>query len=159
VLALASAGWLSAAVCAVAAGWHVRKLARHAPPAAEAVRAELARAGSEREREMLRADLLERRAEAERALSLATLLPRSLARVALASGTALALTSFARELPFAGPEVVAGAAGGFVGGVMGMMVCVAFGRQAKSMANEMRQHWKRVASVVVGQWTPGKSSG
>jgi hypothetical protein len=159
VLAFSSAGWLSAAVCAFAAGWHVRRLARHAPPPVEAVRKELARAGSDAEREMFRADLHERHAEALRALSLATLLPRSLARIALATGTALALTSLAKELPFAGPEVVAGAAVGFIGGFVGMMACTGFGRQAKSLAAEMRQHWKQVARVADGQWTPGKASG
>ena len=159
VLALSSAGWVSAALCAAAAGWHVRRLARHAPPPLETVRAELARSGSDAERALFRTELHERRAEAERALSLATLLPRSLARVALASGTALALTGLARELPFAGPELIGAAAVGFVGGFVGMIACAAFGRQARSLALEMRQHWKQVMRIADGQWTPGKASG
>lgn len=159
VVAFSAAGWVSAALCAAVAGWHVRRLARHAPPELDAVRAELERAGSERERDVFRFELHERRAEAERALSLAALLPRSLARIALASGTALALTSLAKELPFAGPALVAGATVGFVGGFAGMVACAAFGRQAKSLATEMRQHWKQVSRVADRQWTPGKASG
>lgn len=159
VLAFSSAGWVSSALCVVAAGLHVRRLARHAPPALAAVQAELAQARSDAERAILRAELHERRTEAERALSLATLLPRSLARIALASGTALALTSLAREIPSAGPELIAGATIGFIGGFAGMLVCAAFGRQARSRASEMRQHWKRVARVADGQWTPALGSG
>ena len=159
VLALASAGWVGAALCAVAAGFHVRRLARHAAPPLEAVQADFARAESLSERELFRAELRERHAEAERALSLATLLPRSLARVALASGTALALTGLAKQIPLVRPELVASAAVGFVGGFAGMVVCAAFGRQARSLATEMRHHWKKVARVADGQWTPGKASG
>jgi hypothetical protein len=158
-LASASGGWLSAVLCALASGWHVRRLQRHAPPALESVRAELARAPSETEKETFRAELRARKAEAERALSLATLLPRSLARVALASGTALALTSLAKQIPAGGAGSVAPAAFGFVGGIAGMVACTAFGRQAKSLASQMRQHWKDTARAADGQWTRGKASG
>jgi hypothetical protein len=159
VLAFSAAGWVSAAICVGAAGWHVRRLRRHAPPSLETVAGELARSGSETEREAIRAELRERRADAERALSLATLVPRSLARIALASGTALALTSLAKQIPFAGPALVGAAGIGFIGGFAGLLGCTAFGRQAKSLATEMRQHWKKVGRVADGQWTGGKASG
>jgi hypothetical protein len=107
----------------------------------------------------LRAELRDAQREAERALSLATLLPRSLARVALATGTALSLTTLARGLPLAGPELVIGAAGGFVGGFVGMIGCTAFGRQARTLATELRQSWKRVRDGVDREWTPEKASG
>jgi len=152
-------GWLSASACVAASAWHVQRLGRRAPPAADDVRARLGRAGSPAERELLRAELHEDHREAERALSLATLLPRSLARVALATGTALSLTTLARGLPLAGPELVLGAAGGFVGGFVGMIGCTAFGRQAKSVAAELRQGWKRVLEVAEREWTREKASG
>lgn len=100
------------------------------------------------DRLLFRAELDEERREAERALSLAVLLPRTLARISLATGTAAGLTTLARGLPLAGPELVAGAVGGFAGGFVGMMMCAAFGRQAKSLADQLRQGWKRVAEAV-----------
>jgi hypothetical protein len=155
----AAGGWLSAIACVAAAAWHVRRLARRAPPAIEEVRARLGQAGSLADRELVRAELREDQREAERALSLAVLLPRSLARVALATGTALSLTILARGLPLAGPELVLGAGVGFLGGFVGMMGCTAFGRQAKSVAFELRQSWKRVDGLVEQEWTREKASG
>ena len=114
---------------------------------------------SETERELLRAELGEERRTAERALSLAVLLPRSLARVSLATGTAFSLTTLARGLPHVGPALIAGAAGGFVGGLLGMMVCSAFGRQARSVAGELRQRWKHLLVAVEREWTRAKASG
>ncbi|HEX5101728.1 MAG TPA: hypothetical protein VFV94_19585 [Polyangiaceae bacterium] len=158
-LGFAVGGWLSAGACVVASAWHVRRLARRAPPVVDEVRARLRQAGSPAERDLYRMELREDQREAERALSLATLLPRSLARVALATGTALSLTTLARGLPLAGPELVAGAAGGFVGGFVGMLGCAAFGRQARSVAVELRQRWKRVHELVEREWTREKASG
>jgi hypothetical protein len=159
VLTFSAGGWLSAGVCTLASARHVRRLLRYAPPSVDEVRARLASAGSESERGSLVLDLREQRAEAERALSLATLLPRTMARVALASGTALALTSLAHGLPTAGPALTAGAAVGFAGGFLGMVSCSEFGRQAKGRAGEMRQNWKRAAETAEREWTRGKASG
>jgi hypothetical protein len=158
VLAFSAASWVSAVSCSVASAWHVRRLTRHDPPSLDEVRVRLAKASSEGEAQSVKSELREERTEAERALSLATLVPRSLARVALASGTALALTSMASGLGQSGPLLVAGAAAGFAGGFVGMIACTAFGRQAKGRATEMRRHWKR-ASEAAEQWTPGKASG
>jgi hypothetical protein len=142
-LGFAAAGWLGAVACTLVSAWHVRRLARHAPPTLDEVRARMAGLASEAERAHFRIELDEDRREAERALSLAVLLPRSLARVSLATGTAFSLTTLARGLPLAGPALVAGAMGGFAGGLIGMMACAAFGRQARSVAAELRQSWKR----------------
>ena len=158
-LGFAVGGWLSAGACVAASAWHVRRLARRAPPAVDEVRARLGGTASPADRELYRAELREDRREAEGALSLATLLPRSLARVALAMGTALSLTTLARGLPLAGPELIAGAAGAFVGGFVGMIGCTAFGRQARSVAAELRQSWKRVLDFVEREWTREKASG
>lgn len=158
-LGFAAAGWLGAVACALASGWHVRRLARHAPPTLEEVLARRAELVSETERELLRTELGEERRGAERALSLSVLLPRSLARVSLATGTAFSLTTLARGLPLAGPGLIAGALGGFVGGLFGMMACAAFGRQARSLAAELRQDWKRLLVAVEQEWTRAKASG
>jgi hypothetical protein len=158
-LGFAVGGWLSATACVAASAWHVSRLGRRAPPLVEEVRARLAGAASAAERELFRAELREDQRAAERALSLATLLPRSLARVALAMGTALSLTTLARGLPLAGPELVLGAAGGFVGGFAGMLGCTLFGRQARSLATELRRSWKRVLEFAEREWTREKASG
>jgi hypothetical protein len=155
----AAAGWLAALACALASAWHVRKLAGHAPPTLEQVGARLAGLASETEREHFLTELGERRREAERSLSLAVLLPRSLARVSLATGTAFSLTMLARGLPLAGPALIAGAMGGFAGGLIGMTACAAFGRQARSVAAELRLRWKQVLGVVEREWTRAKGSG
>lgn len=158
-LGFAAAGWLGAAACAVASAWHVRRLARYAPPSVEVVLTRGAGLASETDRQLLRAELGEEQREAERALSLAVLLPRSLARVSLATGTAFSLTTLARGLPLAGPALIAGAVGGFLGGLVGMTACAAFGRQAKAVAGELRQRWKRLPLAMEREWTRAKASG
>jgi len=158
-LGFAAAGWLGALACTVASAWHVRRLARHAPPSLDEVRARSLTLATDADRQLFRAELGEEQREAERALSLAVLLPRSLARISLATGTAAGLTTLARGLPLAGPELVAGAVGGFAGGFVGMMVCATFGRQAKSLASALRQRWKRVVEAVDREWTRAKASG
>nr|UXE44734.1 hypothetical protein Hi04_10k_c3120_00036 [uncultured bacterium] len=158
LLPLAAAGWLAAALCAGVAASHLRRLSRHAAPPLEEVRGRLARAANDAERALARSELLQDAAEAQRALSLAVLLPRSLSRISLASGTALALTTLARGVSHAGPPLPLGALLAFTGGFAGMIACAAFGRQANALASEMRQHWKRVTRAVE-QWTPAKTSG
>jgi hypothetical protein len=158
LLTLAVVGWIVAAVCAAIAARHVRRLSRHAAPPLDEVGARFARAPNQAAAALDRSELLQEAAEAERALSLAVLLPRSLSRISLASGTALALTTLARGISRAGPSLGLGALVAFIGGFVGMMVCAAFGRQARSLAAEMRQHWKRVTKAVE-QWTPAKPSG
>jgi hypothetical protein len=157
--AIVLAAWLSAAACAVAAARHLKRLALHAPPAPDEVRSRLAASRDEAQRAEWLLDLRERQLDAGRALSLATLVPRSMARVALASGTALALTGLAKGLPLRGLELVFAAGASFTAGVVGMVVCAGLGRQARERAAEMRSSWKRVSRVIDGEWTQAKSSG
>src|SRR5688572_29101407 len=92
VMSLVAAAGACSLACAVVSARHLARLrARRSPgvPALVTRAGEAAGEGEPPELQLL--ELAEELAEAERALGLATLLPRSLARVALASGTSLAV--------------------------------------------------------------------
>ena len=138
--------WASALACAALAGWHVKKLERLSCPGAKALveraRAAAKEAPVEQRRAAERAELADVRAEASRALALATLVPRGMARIALASGTALGVLVLARQAGGAGLPPVAGAVLAFAGGVAGSALSAAFGRRARERAAVFRARWK-----------------
>jgi hypothetical protein len=144
---LVLAAWSAAVVCALLSAWHLRRLSRLAPPSKNELRARLAVTASVAEREELVAELREQHGEAERVLSLATLWPRSLARISLASGTALAVTSLAKGLGSSGTRLPGGMLE-FSAGFIGMLVCAAFGRQARELTAKLRQGWRDALRVV-----------
>lgn len=146
-LGLVFVAWLAAAACVALSAWHVRRLARFVPPTRAVVSARLASLSSERERAEAVQALREEQSDAERQLSLAILWPRSMARVSLASGTALAVTSLAEGLDANGPRLPGGMLE-FVAGFVGMMMCAAFGRQAKAAAGKLRQGWRDALRAI-----------
>jgi hypothetical protein len=141
------AAWFAAATCGLISAWHLRRLGRLAPPSRTELRARLAAQGSAAERSELVQALREERSEAERLLSLATLWPRSLARISLASGTALAVTSLANGLGPSGGRLPGGMLE-FSAGFVGMLVCAAFGRQARDVAVKHRRAWRDALRTV-----------
>lgn len=137
---LAMTAWIVALVCAGASAWHVRNMRRWRSPGVDAL-VQTARAESSSVA-FARSELEQVARDAERRLSLGTLLPRSLARVALASGTAVAILLLAvvrRDLPTSVPAALAA----FVGGLVGSLVSATFGRQAKAVAADSRSEWRR----------------
>ena len=135
------AAWFAAAACALLSAWHLRRLARLVPPSRSEIRARLAVQSSAAERNEVAYALREAQGEAERLLSMATLWPRSLARISLASGTALAVTSLAKGLGSGGSRLPGGLLE-FCAGFVGMLVCATFGRQARDVASKLRQGWR-----------------
>ena len=120
---------------------------RLAPPERSEIRARLAAQASASERSEIVQALREERSEAERMLALATVWPRSLARISLASGTALAVTSLAKGLGSSGSRLPGGMLE-FSAGFVGMLVCAAFGRQARDVAAKHRQAWRDAVRAV-----------
>jgi hypothetical protein len=127
-------------------------LERFACPGAEAI-VERARKGAEdappetrSAHARLELDLI--RDEATRMLALATLLPRGMARIALATGTALAviaLTRYGKE--GIGPATI-GAFASFSGGACGSALAAWSGRRARELATTARHEWKRALMVA-----------
>lgn len=146
LVGLVVVAWFAAGACIGLSAWQLRRLARHRAPTRATLTAELAAATGD-ERARLEEDLRERADDAERALGLATLLPRSLARVSLATGTALALTSLAKGIGTAAALVPAGVVE-FVAGFAGMTGCTLIGRQAKSLAGELRLGWREALKLA-----------
>jgi hypothetical protein len=146
-IGLVLAAWFAAASCGLISAWHLRRLLRLAPPTRNEVRARLAAQASAAERAEVVQALREEGSEAERLLSLATLWPRSLARISLASGTALAVTSLAKGLGTSGSRLPGGLLE-FSAGFVGMLVCAAFGRQARDLAAKLRQAWRDALRAV-----------
>jgi hypothetical protein len=144
---LVLAAWFVAAGCALISAWHLRRLARLAPPSGSEIRARLAAQATAAERSEIAQALREERSEAERMLSLATVWPRSLARISLASGTALAVTSLAKGLGTTGARLPGGMLE-FSAGFVGMLVCAAFGRQARDVAARHRQAWREALRAL-----------
>jgi hypothetical protein len=144
---LAAAAWLIAGVCVAISAWATRRLARLVPPAPADIDPRPRGLASAAEKVAAREAFGQERAEAERALLLAELWPRSLARIALASGTALAVTSLAKGLG-AGGGALPGGILEFVAGFTGMAVCATFGRQAKDRASDLRRRWRHAAKAA-----------
>lgn len=144
VASLAGAAMLASGACIAIAMWHARRVVSRVSPGVETLLRELREgAGAPGGSEFARSELSSRHVEAERALTLATLLPRSLARIALASGTALALL----QLTIAGEgrtmSSVVGALAAFSAGLVGSMGSAWFGREARDRARTARAEWKR----------------
>lgn len=146
-IGLVLAAWFVAVGCGFLSAWHVRKLTRLAAPARAALRSRFDAISDAGERSAVLEALREEQRDVERELSNATLWPRSLARISLASGTALALTSLARGLG-AGAGRLPGGLLEFSAGFVGMLVCAAFGRQAKDAAGQLRQGWREALRVL-----------
>jgi hypothetical protein len=146
-IGLVLAAWFAAVACGILSAWHLRRLARLAPPSRQEIQARLAAQSSPAERNEVVQSLLDERGEAERVLSMATLWPRSLARISLASGTALAVTSLAKGLGTNGTRLPGGMLE-FSAGFVGMLVCAAFGRQARDVSARLRQGWRDVLRAI-----------
>jgi hypothetical protein len=146
-LGLIVAAWLAAALCAALSARHARRLSRHAPPERAELSARLHSLTSPEDRARLRSELRERAEEAEQALALATLLPRSLARISLATGTAIALTSLAKGIGTGFTRVPSGLLE-FAAGFTGMFACSFFGRQARETATEIRLGWRAILKLA-----------
>jgi hypothetical protein len=146
-ISLVLTAWFVAVACALLSAWHVRKLARLAAPARAELRSRFEAMSGASERSAALVALHEEQRDAERELSSATLWPRSLARISLASGTALAVTSLARGLG-SGAGHLPGGMLEFSAGFVGMLVCAAFGRQAKGAATQLRQGWREALRVL-----------
>ena len=103
---------------------------------------------------LARLELAVIRDEATRTLLLASLVPRSMARIALASGTAfavLALATYAND--DARAATVAGF-GAFAGGIFGSAASAAFGRRARASAEAARREWKRALKLAEAELEP-----
>ena len=144
VASLAGAAMLASAACIAVAMWHARRVLSRGSPGVGALLRELREgAAAPGGCAFARSELSLRQLEAERTLKLATLLPRSLARIALASGTALALL----QLTIAGEgrmmSSIVGALAAFAAGLFGSLGSAWFGREARDRARTARAEWKR----------------
>jgi hypothetical protein len=157
-LPLLFAAWLGPALCVLVAAWRVRSLGRVRAPRPGDLREQLRRASSPAEREEVRQELRENRRDAERALAMAALWPHSLARVSLATGTALAVAILAQHGESLAERLVP-ATVAFVGGFAGLTGCAIFGQQAKGLASKLRQGWRDAEETAAREWTQGRGSG
>lgn len=163
VVSLVALATVCAVTCAALCGRHlVRLRARRSPGVPELLaRAERA-AGEGASSDLKLMELVGEQAEAERALGLATLLPRSLARVALASGTSLGLLSLMQRGNVGAAVAVGAGLVAFVSGAVGAGVCGILGRQARELSRSAREDWRRhgrEAARVLGappEWTQGR---
>ena len=141
---LAGVAWIASAACAGLAAWHARRLLARRSPGVDALVAELREgAAAPGGVEFARSELLSRQGEAERSLTLATMLPRSLARIALATGTAVALLALTSAGEGRTMSSIVGALVAFVGGLFGSTASALFGRQARERAHTARAEWRR----------------
>jgi hypothetical protein len=151
-LLIASGAWASGIVCVVVTVRHARSLQRNTCPGVaelvERVRAASADAPLESRDAFARLELDLVRDEATRRLALATLVPRGMARIALATGAAVAALALARY----GTEGIAPATlGAFLaifGGALCSSVAAGFGRRAREAAEAARREWKRVLKLA-----------
>ncbi|HTQ04111.1 MAG TPA: hypothetical protein VMI54_09645 [Polyangiaceae bacterium] len=146
-LALPVTACLTAGACIALSLRKVRALARVAPPSRAELAARFEQLRNEADKNVAREAFADELAEAGRHLLLAELWPRSLARISLASGTALAVTSLAKGIG-GGRNGLAGGLVEFAAGFTGMAVCSTFGRQAKEQAAELRRRWREAAKTA-----------
>jgi hypothetical protein len=146
-LSLLFAAWLGPALCVALAARRATRVSGLAAPARAEISARMAGALSESARQELRQELKEQRRDAERALTLAALWPHSLARVSLATGTAMAVAILAHQGDVLAARLV-GAMVSFVGGFAGMAGCAIFGQQAKGAAGRVRQSWREATETA-----------
>jgi hypothetical protein len=154
---------VGAAGCATVSAMHLARLrARRSPGVPELLRRAEQAAGEGAPNELRLMELVDLHAEADRALALATLVPRSLARVALASGTSLALLVLMQRATVGTPAAVSAALAAFASGAVGAGVCGVLGRQAREVGRTGREDWRRhfrEASRAFGaeaEWTRGR---
>jgi hypothetical protein len=159
---LVAVALLAALVSVVLSARHIRSLRAHRSPGVGALVEQAERAAGAKEPvEVVLGELSEAVANADRALQLATMLPRALARVSLASGTALGILSLVAAGSAGLGSVAAGVAAFFVGAV-GSGVCAMFGREAREEARTARAKWRRDfrgAVEALGaevEWTSGR---
>jgi hypothetical protein len=150
LVGLIVAAWVAAALCVFLSARHVRRLSRHAAPGRAELASRLQALTGAAQRAELHSELCERAEEADRALGLATLLPRSLARISLATGTAIALTSLAKGIGSGLTRVPSGLLE-FAAGFAGMVACSYFGRQARALATEIRLGWRAALKVAASR--------
>ena len=144
VASLAGAAWLASFACVAIAAWHAQRVRHRASPGVDALVRELRDgAAAPGGVDFARSELSSRRIEAERALTLATLLPRSLARIALASGTAVALLQLTTAGEARTMSSIVGALAAFIAGLFGSVTSAWFGREARERARTARAEWKR----------------
>jgi hypothetical protein len=145
-VALAGTAWLIAAVCIGISLRSLRSLARLVPPPPAGLDA---RRGAKSDPETIaaRERFDKELGDAQRALLLAELVPRSLARISLASGTALAVISLAKGLGGSGAALPGGLVE-FLAGFTGMALCATFGRQAKERAADLRRRWRDASKAA-----------
>jgi hypothetical protein len=163
VASLVGVAGVCAAGCATASARHLARLgARRSPGVPELLRRAEHAAGEGAPDELRLMELAELHAEADRALGLATLVPRSLARVALASGTSLALLVLMQRASVGTAAAVSAALAAFASGAVGAGVCGVLGRQAREVGRLGREDWRRhfrEASRALGapaEWTRGR---
>jgi hypothetical protein len=163
VASLVAVALAGTAACAVASARHlVRLRARRSPGVPELLRRAERAAGEGAPDELKLMELADEHAEADRSLALSTLLPRSLARVALASGTSLALLILMQRGSVGTAVAVGAALAAFVSGAVGASVCGVLGRQARELARAAGEDWRRhfrEASRALGappEWTRGR---
>jgi hypothetical protein len=152
-----------AAVCATVSAVHLARLgARRSPGVPELLRRAEQTAGHGAPNELRLMELVELHADADRALGLATLIPRSLARVALASGTSVALLVLMQRASVGTTAAVSAALVAFASGAVGAGVCAVLGRQAREVGRAGREDWRRhmrEARSALGaepEWTRGR---
>jgi hypothetical protein len=163
VASLVGVAVVSTSTCAIASARHLARLdARRSPGVAELlVRAEQA-AGAGAANELKLMEILDEHAEAEHGFRIATLVPRSLARVALATGTSLALLVLMQRGAVGTLVAVGAALVAFASGAVGAGVCGVLGRQAREVARAGREEWLRhvrQAGDSLGvrpEWTRGR---
>jgi hypothetical protein len=99
------------------------------------------------------AELNEQLTAQERSLSVGAELPQASARIALATGTLLAIVELARTLPGGGPTLwpVYAFGGGFIAAGVALML----GRAAKKRLDRRRQAWNHLARVLIGRFDRG----
>lgn len=153
--------WLIALVCVGLAVRRLRQVSAVELPSAEALaeRVEAAsvatelspelRGDAERVRQLRRAELDESLLDVDRTTQVGAELARSLSRIALVSGTALALLALLASRSRTTEGWVTGVLC-FGAGLGGMLASAYLGRLADARSRLVREHWTRVSRVA---WT------
>lgn len=144
-MVFAVVAWLVASVCVALVSARVRRLGKLELPSVPALVERVESLGGSATTELggdSRFWLDELVRDVDRETRVGSELPRSLGRVSLASGTALALLALI-DRPGAPSWVAAVVA--FTAGVVGTVVVSLLGRLADGRARQVREHWSNVA--------------
>jgi hypothetical protein len=115
-------------------------LREHAPPSVEALEARaLEEAGGGTARYLLESE----KRSAAHAIALLALRPRSMARIALASGTATSLLALADAITTPARSALWLGLGCFIAGCVAALTCMQLGRSASIARLEFRDEWNR----------------